>query len=161
MKRKALWTVVGLVAVALVVVTVARADFRRGHDWCGNGWHHGGPLGHVARELKLSDAQVSEVRSIWAEERPAATALLKDLSNGAHQLNDATVGGKFDEGKVQAAAIAEGNTFAKLLMEKERFKSRVYTTVLSEDQRQLADKMQQRWMDRIDHAIARLDKQSQ
>jgi len=49
MKRKALWTVVGLVAIVLVV-TAARADFRRGHGWCGNGLHRGGPLGHVARE---------------------------------------------------------------------------------------------------------------
>jgi hypothetical protein len=160
MKRKALWTVVGLVAIALVV-SVARADFRRGHGRFDNGWHHGGPLGHVARELKLSDAQVSQVRSIWTEERPAETALLKDLSSGVHQLTDATAGGKFDEGKVQAIATAGGNTFAKLLMEKERFKSRVYTTVLSEEQRRLADRLQQRWMDRMDHAVSRLDKRNQ
>jgi hypothetical protein len=120
-----------------------------------------GPLGHVARELKLSDAQVSQVWSIWTEERPAATALLKGLTSGAHQLADATAGGKFDEGKVQAIAIAEGNTFANLLMEKERFKSRVYITVLNEEQRQSADRLQQRWLDRIDHAVARLEKQSQ
>jgi Spy/CpxP family protein refolding chaperone len=159
MKRKALWTVVGLVAIVLVV-TIARADFRRGHGRFDNGWHHGGPLGHVDRELKLSDAQASDVRSIWTEERPAVAALLKELSSGVRQLTDATAGGKFDQGKVQAIATAEGNTFAKLLMEKERFKSRVYTTVLSEEQRQLADRLQQRWMDRMDHAVARLDKQN-
>jgi len=160
MKGKALWTVVGLVAIALVV-TVAWADFRRGHGWCGTGLHHGGPLGHVARELKLSDAQVSQVRSIWTEERPTVTALLKELTSGAHQLAAATVGGKFDEGKVQAIATAEGNTFARLLLEKERFKWRVYTTVLNEEQRQSADRLQQRWLDRMDHAVERLDKQSQ
>lgn len=159
MKRKALWTVVGLVAIALVV-TVARADFGRGHGWCGNEWHRG-PLGHVARELKLSDAQVSQIRSIGTQERPVITALLKDLTSGAHQLIDAATDGKFDEGKVQVLATSEGNTFAKLIVEKERFKSRVYTTILNEEQRQLADKMQQRWMDRMDHAIAQLDKHNQ
>jgi len=95
------------------------------------------------------------------EERPTVTALLKDITSGAHQLADATTGGKFDEGKVQAIAAAEGNTFAKLLMEKERFIARVYTTVLNEEQRQSADRLQQRWLDRMDHAVARLDKQSQ
>jgi len=160
MKHKTFWTVVGLVAIALVV-TVARVDFRRGHGWLDDRWHHGGPLGHVARELKLSDAQVSQIRSMGTEERPAMTALLKDLTSGAHQLIDATTDGKFDEGKVQVLATAEGNTFAKLAVEKERFRSRVYTTVLNEEQRRLADKMQQRWMDRINHAIAHLDKQSQ
>jgi hypothetical protein len=44
MKRKALWTVVGLVAIA-IVVTVARVDFRRSHGWFDNGWHHGGATG--------------------------------------------------------------------------------------------------------------------
>ena len=160
MKRKVFWTVAGLIAIALVV-TVARANFRRAHVGFNRSWHHGRPLKYVARELRLSNAQISQVRSIWAEERPSTTALITDLSNGMHQLTDATVGGKFDEGKVQAIAIAEGNTFAKLLMEKERFRSRVYTTVLNEEQRQLADRMQQRWMDRMDRAVARLDKQSQ
>ena len=160
MRRKTLWVVVGLAVVALAVV-VARADFRRGHGWCSNGWHRGGPLGYVARELKLSDAQVSQVRSIWMEERPTVTALLKDMISGAHQLADETTGGRFDEGKLQTTAAAEGNTFAKLLIEKERFISRVYTTVLNEEQRKSADRLQQRWLDRMDQAVARLDKQSQ
>ena len=95
------------------------------------------------------------------EERPTVTALLKDMISGTHQLADATAGGKFDEGKLQTTAAAEGNTFAKLLIEKERFKSRVYTTVLNEEQRKSADRLQQRWLDRMDHAVARLDKQSQ
>jgi capsule polysaccharide export protein KpsE/RkpR len=160
MKRKTLWTVVGLVAIVLVV-TVARADFRREHGWCGNGWHRGGPLGVVARELQLSDAQVSQVRSIWTEERPTVTALLKDLTSGMHQLVDTTAGGTFDEGKLQSIAAAEGNTFAKLLLEKERFKARVYGTVLNEQQRQSADRLQQRWLERIDRTVAQLDKQRQ
>lgn len=160
MGRKALWTVVGL-AVVTVAVAVAQVDFRRGHGWCGNGWHRGGPLGYAAHELKLSDAQVSQVRSIWMEERPTITALLNDLISGAHQLADSTADGKFDESKLQTTAAAEGNTFAKLLIERERFISRVYTTVLNEEQRQSADRLQQRWLDRMDHAITRLEKQSQ
>ena len=160
MKGRALWIVVGLVVIALVV-TVAWAGSRRGHGWCGHGWHHAGPLGFVAYQLKMSDAQVSQVRSIWIEERPTISALLKDLTGGMHQLADATAAGNFDEGRVQAIAAAEGNTFSKLLMEKERFKSRVYTTVLNEQQRQSADKLQERWLDRMDHAVARFDKQSQ
>ena len=160
MGRKSLWTVVGLAVVGLAVA-VAQADFRRGHGWCGNGWHRGGPLGYLARELKLSDAQVSQVRSIWMEERLTVTALLKDMISGEHQLADATAGGKFDEVKLQTTVAAEGNTFAKLLIEKERFISRVYTTVLNEEQRKSADRLQQRWLDRMDHAVARLDKQSQ
>jgi hypothetical protein len=89
------------------------------------------------------------------------TALLKELTSGAHQLADATTGGKFDEGRVHSIAAAEGNAFAKLLMEKERFKARIYTTVLNEEQRESADRLQQRWLDRMDHALTWLDKQDQ
>jgi Spy/CpxP family protein refolding chaperone len=159
MKHKVVWTAVGLVAIALVV-TVARAEFRRGHGWFGNRRHYGTPLGHVARELKLTEAQISQVRLMWTEERPTVTALLKDLTSGVHQLADATASGKFDEGNVQTIATAEGNTVAKLVVEKERFKSRVYTTILNENQRQLADRLEQRWMDRMDRAVAWLDKQN-
>lgn len=125
MGRKALWTVVGL-AVVTVAVAVAQVDFRRGHGWCGNGWHRGGPLGYAAHELKLSDAQVSQVRSIWMEERPTITALLNDLISGAHQLADSTADGKFDESKLQTTAAAEGNTFAKLLIERAFHIARLY-----------------------------------
>lgn len=160
MKRKAVWKVVGLVAIAFVVVAVARADFGKRHGWCENRWH-GAPLGHVARELNLSDTQISQIRSIWMEERPTATALLKNLVSGLRQLNDAAADRKVDEDKVQALAATEGNTFARLIVEKERFKSRVYAAVLNEEQRQLADKIQQRWIDRMDRAVTRLDKQGQ
>jgi hypothetical protein len=46
-------------------------------------------------------------------------------------------------------------------MEKERFKARIYTTVLNEEQRESADRLQQRWLDRMDHALTWLDKQDQ
>lgn len=159
MKHKAVWIIVGLVAIAFVA-TVARADFGKRNAWCGNGWH-GAPLDHVARELNLSNTQVSQIRSIWMEERPTATTLLKNLTSGLHQLNDAAADGKFNEDKVQALAAMEGNTFARLIVEKEHFKSRVYTSVLNDDQRQLADKIQQRWIDMMDRAVTRFEKQSQ
>lgn len=160
MKRKTLWTVVGLVLIA-VVVLAAGACFRRGHGWHGRRWHHGGPLSYVARELKLSGAQISQVRSIWGEERPVVAALLKSMDDGAHQMADATAGGKFDEGKIHAIAAAEGDAFAGLMVEKEHFKERIYSAVLNEEQRQSADRLQQRGLDRLDRAISRLQKQSQ
>lgn len=160
MRRKTLWTVVGLVAIVLVVVA-AGACFRRGHDWHRRGWHHGGPLSYVARELKLSGTQISQVRSIWGEERPTVAALLKSMDDGAHQMADATAGGKFDEEKIHAIAAAEGDAFAGLMVEKEHFQERIYSAVLNEEQRQSADRLQRRGLDRLDHVVARLQRQSQ
>jgi Spy/CpxP family protein refolding chaperone len=160
MTRKAFWIVIVLVLV-VVAATAARAGFRGGHSWCGHGWYLGGPLGHVARELNLSKPQIAEARSIIGAERPTVTALLKELLDGAQQMADATTGGTFDEAKVQAIAATEGNTFAKLLVEKELLKSRIYATVLNGTQRKSADDLQQRWLGRLDHVVLRIQKQSQ
>lgn len=129
---------------------------RMRHGWHGRGWHHGGPLSYVAHRLKMSDAQVSQVRAIWSEERPTVAVLLKSMDDDFHQMTDATAGGKFDAGKVQAIAMAEGNTFAKLMVEKEQIKARIYSTVLNEEQRQSADRMQQHGLERVDHVVSRL-----
>ena len=160
MNRKTLWIAVILASV-LVAATVARAGFRGGHRWCDHGWHRGGPLGHVARELNMSKAQIAQTRAIVSAERPTVAALLKELWGGAHQMADATTGGTFDEAKVRAIAATEGDTFAKLLVEKELLKSRIYATVLDEPQRKSADELQQDWLDRLDHAASRMQERIQ
>jgi len=160
MKRKALWITLVLVVVA-VAATVAGAGFKRGHGWHRHGWHRGGPLAHVARELNMSKAQIAQTRAIALAERPTAVALLRELLAGAHQIADATVDGTFDEAKVRAIAATEGDTFAKLLVEKERLKSQIYAQVLNETQRKSADEMQQRWLGRLDHVASRMQGQIQ
>lgn len=156
MKRRTIWLVAGLVVVFLAVA-FARASFRRSHGWCGHGWRHRGPLGLFMHELKLNDGQISQIQSMWSEERGRVAPLLKTLVGGAHQLVDANVDGKLDENKVQAIATAEGNAFAQLLIEKERFLSRVSKTVLSGEQRQSARKIQEHWLERMDQTVERLD----
>src|SRR5665213_3320715 len=154
MKRIALWT--GFVLIVVVVVATAmRAEFRGGRGWSGHGWHRGGPLGHVARELNMSKAQIAETRSIMVAEHPTVAALLNELLGEAHQMADATAGGNFDDGKVRSIAATEGNTIAKLLVEKELLKSRIYATVLNKTQRKSADELQQRWLGRLDHVVLR------
>lgn len=160
MKRKTFWIVI-VVVVIVAGAAVARAGFRGRHGWCGPGWHRGGPLGHVARELHMSKAQIAETHSIVDAERPTIAALLKELIGEFHQMADATVNGSFDESKVQAIATTEGNTFAKLMVEKELIKSRIYAKVLDENQRKSADELQQHMLNRLDHVVTRMQRQIQ
>jgi len=46
-------------------------------------------------------------------------------------------------------------------MEKKRFKSRVYTNMLNEERCHSVDRLQQHWLDRMDCAAVRFDKQNQ
>jgi Spy/CpxP family protein refolding chaperone len=158
MKRIAIWSCAALLVVVAGVV-IARADVRGWHGCSGHRWgHHLGPMSYVAHELKLSDTQRQQVRSMWQTEKPAISELLHELAAESKEMDAATAKGNLEEGKVQEIASRQGETIAKLLVEKEHFKSKVYTTVLTPEQRTKADEMQSRWHDRLDHMSDKLQR---
>jgi Spy/CpxP family protein refolding chaperone len=71
-------------------------------------------------------------------------------------MDEATAKGNLDEGKVQEIASRQGETIAKLLVEKEHFRSKIYIKVLTPEQRTKADELQSRWHDRLDHMSDKL-----
>lgn len=129
MKRFILWSSVLIVLVA-AGIALARANsfvwHRRGH--------YDGPLGYAARDLNLSATQKSQIRSIWQGEKPMIASLVRELNAESKEMDQATARGNLDEGKVQEIAGRQGATVAKLLIEKEKLRSPIYTTVLSADQ---------------------------
>ena len=156
MKRIIIWSSIGFL-VAAIGVLVVRADGPMHHAWGHRGWGNHGPLGYVAHELNLSDTQKSQVKSIWNTERPTIALLVKEMASENDEMAAATAKGNIDEGKLQAIASRQGNTIAKLLVEKERFEASVYTTVLNPDQRTRADELQKTWHNRLDHIADRIE----
>jgi Spy/CpxP family protein refolding chaperone len=121
------------------------------HGCAGRLWGRFGPIGHVARELDLSNAQEQQIRSMWQAERPAVSGLVQEFSAESGEMDRATANGNLDESKVQEIAARQGVTASKLLVEKEHFKSRIYASVLNPEQRTKADKLQSQWHERLDH----------
>jgi Spy/CpxP family protein refolding chaperone len=156
MKRIIIWSSVGFL-VAAIGVLVVKADVSMHHGWVGRGWGNHGPLGYVAHELKLSDAQKSQVETMWKTERPTIASLVHELVSENNEMDAVTAKGNIDEGKLQAIASRQGATIAKLLVEKERFEASVYTTILNPEQRTRADELQSRWHSRLDHIATRLE----
>ena len=151
MKRIAIWSCVALVVVATGVV-IARADMRGRGGCFGHRWGaHFESMGYVAHELKLSGPQREQIRSVWLTEKPTITGFLHELASESKEMDAATANGNLDEGKVQKIAAQQGATIAKLLVEKEHFKSQIYMKVLNPEQRAKADKLQSRWYARLDH----------
>ena len=150
MKRIVIWSC----AAALVVVAglaIARADVRGWHGCFGHRGGRFGPMGFVAHELNLNDAQRKQIGSMWQAEKPAVSGLVQELAAESKEMDAATAKGNLDESKVQEIATRQGATISKLLVEKEHFKSKIYTTVLNPEQRTKADELQARWHDRLDH----------
>src|ERR1700761_3573171 len=155
MKRYIIWSSLGVVVI-VAAVDIARAEGRGGRGWCDHGWQHHGPLGYVAHELDLSQAQKSQIQSLWQTERPTISALVHEFAAEAKEMDTARVQGNLDESKVQEIAVRQGATITKLLVEKERLKSKIYSTVLNPEQRTKADALQERWHSRLDRSADRI-----
>jgi Spy/CpxP family protein refolding chaperone len=140
MRRIAIWS------FAAIVLAVAGVAIARANVW---GWN--GYLGFVARELNLSHEQKQQIRSMWQTERPAVSGLLQEFAAESKEMDQATVNANLDESKVEEIARRQGETLTRLLVEKEHFKAKIYTTVLNPEQRTKADALQSHWHERLDH----------
>ena len=157
-KRIAIWSSV-IVLVIASGVAIARADARGWHGCFGHRWGAPfGPMGFISHELSLNDTQRQQIQSMWQTEKPAISGLVHELAAEGKEMDEATAKGNLDEGKVQEIASRQGETIAKLLVEKEHFKSKIYTTVLTPEQRTKADELQSRWHDRLDHMSDKLQR---
>jgi len=155
MKRYMIWlSVASLLVISGIIF--ARADGLRRHGWGSREWSHHGPLRYVANKLNLSDAQKSQIKSVWDAERPTVASLVQELASEGKEMDAVTAQGNLDDRKIEAIADRQGATIAKLLVEKERFKSKVYTTVLNPEQRTKADLLQKTWHSCLDHIAARI-----
>jgi Spy/CpxP family protein refolding chaperone len=154
-------TILSTVAVVLLLTAfvVVRAETRGGHRWCGQRWRHFGPVGFLAHELKLSDAQKAEIQALWQAERPVLAAHIHDLLAENKEMNTIAAKGNPDQSEVQKIADREANTIATMLMEKTRLQSKIYSTVLNPEQRANADGLQKNWESRLDRLAGRLESQ--
>ena len=57
---------------------------------------------------------------------------------------------------MQAIADRQAATLAQLIVEKEKLESKIYTTVLSPEQRTKTDKLQEQWHSCLDRIAERL-----
>lgn len=149
MKNKVFIGVV-VVLVLLAGFVIARAEGRGWHRGFGHrGWHYG-PGGYVVRELHLSDTQRQQIRTIWEGERPTLSKLTKQFADENRDLTAATAKGTGNEAEVSRIAGLQGATLGQLILEKEHLKAKIYTDVLSQEQRDKADALLLRWQSHLD-----------
>ena len=149
MKRIVLWTTASVVLVLMAAV-ILRADARRSGGWCGHGWRHRGPVSFMAHELKLNRTQEAKIQTLWQTERPTISAELHEFLAKNKEMNAIAVQANPDQSKVQEIADREAATIGKLLVEKMRLQSKIYSTVLTPEQRAKADELQKKWDSRLD-----------
>ena len=148
-----------VVVLFLTAFVVVRAETREGHSWCGHRWHHLGPASYLARQLKLSDAQRAQIGTLWQAERPTLSAHIHELLAENNEMNTISATANPDETEIQKIADREANTIGTMLVEKARLQSKIYSTVLSPEQRAKADELQKKWESHLNRFADRLGTQ--
>jgi Spy/CpxP family protein refolding chaperone len=149
--------IVSVAAVVLFVtaIVLVRAEPRGLHGWYGHRWHHPGPAGYFAHELDLSKAQRAQIRTLWQAERPTLSAQIHDFLAENKEMNALAGSGNPDPAEVQKIANREAATLSNLLVEKANLQSKIYSTVLTPEQRAKADALQKKWESRFDRLADR------
>jgi Spy/CpxP family protein refolding chaperone len=158
LKMKSKIIIGSIVGVAVIAAIAVAAEARAGQGWRGHRWGHFGPAGYLVHELKLTDEQSAQIRTMWQAEKPAVAKLVREVSAEAKEMDAATRQGNVDANRVEEIAARQGASIAKLLMEKERVKSQIYASVLSSEQRTKADELQRVWHARLDRIADQLEK---
>ena len=108
-----------------------------------------GHMGWIARKLDLTDTQKTQLQAAIQAERPNFEPLVKQLAANHQQMLVATRGGNFDEAQVRTLANQQAQTLADLMVIRERVIAKVYSTVLTADQKTKADALRQHMLDRM------------
>jgi Spy/CpxP family protein refolding chaperone len=117
-----------------------------GHARRGPGGHgkHGGMLGHLTRELNLTDAQQAQVKQITDSFQESTRSLHEQLSkSGGGGPFEALKDGAFDEAAVRAAAQARANLHVEMEVAHARMMWQVYSILTVEQKAKLAEHRRQ------------------
>ena len=154
MHKKFFATIVIVLAAAAGLAAYAQ------HPGRGFGRHRGWMLQHMTKQLNLTEAQQTQIKSIMADSRTRMKPLMQQLHQN-QQAQNANINGTFDEAQARAFAGKQAQVMTDLMVERQRTKSQIYA-VLTPDQRAKAQQlMQERKQRRQEHLKKSLDQTQQ
>jgi Spy/CpxP family protein refolding chaperone len=137
MHKKFFMTVAILMAVAAGLATAALGQ-RSGK---GFGRHSGWMLNRMSKELGLSEAQQTQIKSIMADGKTRMKPLIEQLRQN-RQAESANSNGAFNENQARLFATKQASIMTDLMVEKQRTRSQIFA-VLTSEQRQKAQQLMQ------------------
>ena len=137
--------IIGAAAVlALGAIFVIAQKAGGGHY--GKGGHRG--MHMMLRALDLTDAQQTQVKAILDESRESVKPVFESMKANREKMKEATKGGAFDEAAVTAIANEQAGLAAKLMVEKQRTRSKIYA-LLTDEQKAKAVELESKMHDRF------------
>ena len=116
------------IATAIVLALAAGLAASAATRYGGGYGRHGGMLKRMTRELNLTDAQQTQIKSIMTAEKAKIQPLRQQLRQN-EQAENANINGTFDQAQATAFAGKQSQIMGDLIVEKERAKSQIYAVL--------------------------------
>jgi len=114
----------------------AAMSYAQGPGPEGPGWgmHGHGPMGHMLRDLNLTDAQEAQVKTLMEANKANMHSLMLQMTQNRLAILQATSNGAYNQAALQALVSQEAQLHAQMSMQHQALEHQIYTQVLTADQ---------------------------
>lgn len=126
---------VGVMAIVAMMVCGSSMMYAQGPGPAGPGWgmHEHGPMG-MLRDLNLTDAQQTQVKSIMEANKANMHSLMLQLEQNRLATLQATANGTYNQAALQTLATQQAQLQAQMNMQHQALEHQIYTQVLTPEQ---------------------------
>ncbi len=148
---------IGAVTIlALMVCGGAVMSYAQGPGPGGPGWGGHGPMGHMFRDLNLTDAQHQQVKALMEANKTAMHSLMLQMEQNRLATLQATANGAYNQAALQTLANQQAQLQAQMTMQHQALEHQIYTTVLTADQQAKFNQQQADEVTRITQHIQKM-----
>lgn len=145
-------TILALMFCGGAVLSYAQGPGPDGPGW---GMHDHGPMGHMFRDLNLTDAQHQQVKALMEANKTTMHSLMLQMEQNHLAMLQATSNGAYNQAAIQTLVNQQAQLQAQMNMQHQALEHQVYTTVLTADQQA---KLNQQRTDEITHVTQHIQK---
>jgi Spy/CpxP family protein refolding chaperone len=146
-------TILALVLCAGAVMSYAQGPGPEGPGW---GMHSHGPMGHMLRDLNLTDAQEQQVKTLMEADKANMHALMLQMAQNHLAMLQATSNGTYNQAAIQTLANQRAQLEAQMTVHHQAIEHQIYTQVLTADQQAKFNQQQADKISRITQHIQKM-----
>ena len=154
MKTK-LMVVASVMALLLCGATILAYAQGPGPEGFG-GPGHGHGFGFMARELDLTDAQKTQIKTIMQANKASMKTVMQQMAQNRAAMLAATANGAYDPVKIQSLATQQAQLEATMIVNRESIQHQIYTQVLTADQQAKAEQLRTQEINRINEHLQKM-----
>ena len=134
-------SIVVLAVLAVMLTGAASSAF-------GEGFRHGGMM-HQYRQLNLTDAQKTQIKSIKQAQHATMHPLMQQMMTNRIAMLQATANGAYDQRKVQSISSQQAQIMAQMSVARQSTEHQIYTQVLTAQQQTQLNQMRASQIERM------------